>query len=239
MVTNGQPLDCPIELFLLEFEVVDFRFQKNYTMMKTLPNPLLGLCFLQRHSTKSHNIPNTVISTTPRTQPQYPSIDISADRNYLHPSTWRNSSNIHQNAAFDRPQGIHQKQWSELPHPNFSDMPYTLPIDTYMAVFRVLTPGEIKHIKPADPSTLTIILHQHMENTDVYLNQLVEVDQPRDEQATYWFPTPEQPGMMTDASFNAAGYGIMIEDDPNQKLQSSRENYAPIAFGSKTFTQHN
>ena len=27
----------------------------------------------------------------------------------------------------------------------------------------------------------------------------------------------------------------MIEDDPNQKLQSKRKTYAPIAFGSKTF----
>ena len=41
--------------------------------------------------------------------------------------------------------------------------------------------------------------------------------------------------MMTDASFTAAGYGIMIEDDPNQKLQSRRKTYAPIDFESKTF----
>ena len=41
--------------------------------------------------------------------------------------------------------------------------------------------------------------------------------------------------VMSDASFTAAGYGIMIEDDPNQKLQSKRKTYAPIAFGSKTF----
>ena len=40
---------------------------------------------------------------------------------------------------------------------------------------------------------------------------------------------------MTDASFTAAGYAIMIEDDPNQKLQSRRKTYASIAFGSKTF----
>ena len=38
--------------------------------------------------------------------------------------------------------------------------------------------------------------------------------------------------LMTDASFTAA---VMIEDDPNQKLQSRRKTYAPIAFGSKTF----
>ena len=40
---------------------------------------------------------------------------------------------------------------------------------------------------------------------------------------------------MSDASFTDAGYAIMIEDDPRQKLQSKRKSYAPIAFGSKTF----
>ena len=41
--------------------------------------------------------------------------------------------------------------------------------------------------------------------------------------------------VMSDASFSAAGYAIMIEDDPSQKLQPKRKTYAPIAFGSKTF----
>ena len=41
--------------------------------------------------------------------------------------------------------------------------------------------------------------------------------------------------LMTDASFTAASYAIMIEDDPNLKFQSRRKTYIPIAFGSKTF----
>ena len=41
--------------------------------------------------------------------------------------------------------------------------------------------------------------------------------------------------VMSDASFTAAGYAILIEDDQNQKLQSKRKTYAPLAFGSKTF----
>ena len=41
--------------------------------------------------------------------------------------------------------------------------------------------------------------------------------------------------VMSDASFTAAGYAIMIEDDPQQKLQSKRKTYATIAFGSKSF----
>ena len=42
--------------------------------------------------------------------------------------------------------------------------------------------------------------------------------------------------LMTDASFQAAGYAVLIEDDPNQKYTSTRKTYAPIAYGSKTFS---
>ena len=40
---------------------------------------------------------------------------------------------------------------------------------------------------------------------------------------------------MTDASFRSAGYALMIEDNPDQKIQSKRKTYAPVAFGSKVF----
>ena len=37
--------------------------------------------------------------------------------------------------------------------------------------------------------------------------------------------------LMTDASFRSAGYALLIEDNPYQKLQSKRKTYAPVAFG--------
>ena len=42
--------------------------------------------------------------------------------------------------------------------------------------------------------------------------------------------------LMTDTSFTAAGYAILIEDEPNQKFTSVKKSYALIAYGSKTFT---
>ena len=39
--------------------------------------------------------------------------------------------------------------------------------------------------------------------------------------------------LMTDAIFGSAGYAIMIEDNPDQKIQSKRKTYALVAFGSK------
>ena len=42
--------------------------------------------------------------------------------------------------------------------------------------------------------------------------------------------------MMTDANFKNAGYALMTEEDPEQKLTSTKKTYAPVAFGSKTFS---
>ena len=42
--------------------------------------------------------------------------------------------------------------------------------------------------------------------------------------------------LMTDASFRSVGYALMIEDNPDQKKQSKRKTYAPVAFGSKIFS---
>ena len=39
--------------------------------------------------------------------------------------------------------------------------------------------------------------------------------------------------LMTDASFRGAGYALINEDNPVQKIQSKRKTYAPVAFGSK------
>ena len=44
-------------------------------------------------------------------------------------------------------------------------------------------------------------------------------------------PIPgKQPVIMTKASFRSAGYALMIEDNPDQKIQSKRKTYAPVAF---------
>ena len=42
--------------------------------------------------------------------------------------------------------------------------------------------------------------------------------------------------LMADASFRSAGYALMIEDNPDHKIQSKRKAYAPVAFGSKIFS---
>ena len=42
--------------------------------------------------------------------------------------------------------------------------------------------------------------------------------------------------LMNDAIFQAARYAVLIEDDPNQIYTSTHKIYAPIAYGSNTYT---
>ena len=42
--------------------------------------------------------------------------------------------------------------------------------------------------------------------------------------------------LSTNASFRSAGFALTIEDNPDQKIHSKRELYAPRAFGSKIFS---
>ena len=46
----------------------------------------------------------------------------------------------------------------------------------------------------------------------------------------------KQIALMTDASFGAAGYAVLIEDDPSQNFTSTRKSYASVVFSSKSFT---
>ena len=42
--------------------------------------------------------------------------------------------------------------------------------------------------------------------------------------------------LMTDASFRASGYALMIEENDNKKILSKRKTFAHVAFGSRVFS---
>ena len=42
--------------------------------------------------------------------------------------------------------------------------------------------------------------------------------------------------LMTDASFCASGYALMIEENDERKILSKRKTFAPVAFGSRVFS---
>ena len=222
MVANGQ-LETPIGTVCLTFEVADFMFKENFIVMKILPNPLIGLCFLKRNNA-IFDIRQGILT--------FPHLSMQLKPEHSLPT--RQSTPLLAEATYTLQPGETMLIASRMPHLidhdatgivtpsthledhdtlflvsslctvnnnavgyqicNFSELPFTITTDTHLADFRVLTPEQLKHIKPINPSILTFIMHQHTEVTDVYLNELLKVNDKEDKTEQYWFPTPEQPG---------------------------------------------
>ena len=75
-----------------------------------------------------------------------------------------------------------------------------------------------------------------METPDL-LEQFTEINKALDRCCELALKQPlpnKQIALMTDASFSAAGYAVLIEDDPMEKYIPTRKAFAPVAFGSKT-----
>ena len=81
-----------------------------------------------------------------------------------------------------------------------------------------------KMFKTEVPINITSELKKTFDSVNKALNDVCELalKQPVPRK---WFV------LMTDASFKSAGYALMIEDNPDQKKQSKRKTYAPVAFG--------
>ena len=221
MVANGQ-LEVPIGTVLLEFEMADFMLKENFIIMNNLPNPLIGLCFLRRNNAIFDvtqgilTFPYLSMQLKPDTQTSIrQATPLFAENNYtLQPGeTLTIASKMphlmdHDATGIVTPSPQFEKHDSIFITAslstvnnnaigyqiiNFSELPYTITIDTHLADFKIFTPEQIKHIQPVDPAMLSFMI-QHEETTDVYINELLKVPQPNPEQESYWFPIPEDPG---------------------------------------------
>ena len=86
-----------------------------------------------------------------------------------------------------------------------------------------------KLLKTEVPINITSELKETFDSVNIALSDACELALKQ--------PIPgKQLVLMTDASFRSAGYALMIEDNPDQKIQSKRKTYAPVAFGSKIFS---
>ena len=103
MVGNGQ-LEVPIGTVLLEFEVADFMLQENFIIMKNIPTPLIGLCFLRRNNAVFDvtqgicTFPYLSLQLKPDTQVTLCQATPLFAEITLHPTTRRNSRHSKQNA---------------------------------------------------------------------------------------------------------------------------------------------
>ena len=73
-----------------------------------------------------------------------------------------------------------------------TDFPYKVPADTKVAELQILKPEVTKMMRPVDIAALNL----PTEHNDVvtYINALMQVERPEDNEEKFWFPTSENPG---------------------------------------------
>ena len=208
MVANGQ-LETPKSTVELKFEVGDIEFLEKFIVMEKLTSPLIGLSFVQRNNTildmrqgvlnfpifsmqlktADHKYTNVMEPICIREDVTIPPNDRHlvqlASQLYenttvtgiLQPSnTLTDDGDIAFCAALvtltNGQVSVHLN--------NFTDSPYTLKRGTQVATFTVLTPEQLKYVKPIDPVTTWHLLQENPENAAYYANSLIKSTKPED-----------------------------------------------------------
>ena len=76
---------------------------------------------------------------------------------------------------------------------NFTDEPYKLKKGLYIVNFSVLTPEQMKHVKPIDPVSTWHLLNENEEDAIYYVSILLRANRNHDQYEQYWFQTPKNP----------------------------------------------
>ena len=75
--------------------------------------------------------------------------------------------------------------------------------------------------------------------TNEIMDSFTSINKSLDNACGLWLKQPmpnRQYILMTDANFKNAGYALVIEENAEEKINSVRKTYAPVAFGSKMFS---
>ena len=221
MVANGQ-LEIPKSTIELKFEVGDIEFHEIFIMMENLTGPIIGLMFLQRNHTvldmrkRILNFPyfsmqlktadhrysnvlepinNPIEVTTPpndriliRTNSQlYPK---NAVTGILQPSDLLHEEG---DITFCTALVTLNDVSISIPVNNFTDHPYKLKMG-HIANSSVMTPEQMKDVKPVDPASTWHFLQNDQEQTAHYVSSLTWLTKNPQNFENFWFPTPENPG---------------------------------------------
>ena len=77
---------------------------------------------------------------------------------------------------------------------NTTESPYIINKNTQIAEFSVVTPEQSKIIKPVDMAFFSMIPEGDPDLV-TYLAELLKMNKPDQQSNTFWFPTPENPGV--------------------------------------------
>ena len=202
MVANGQ-LETPKCTVELKFEVGDFDFHEIFIVMEKLTRPLIGLSFLQRKNTildmrqgvlnfpfcsmqlttADHKYTNVMEPICARKDITIPPIDrhmVSMSSQLYDDTNVTGILQLSNDVAEDGNTNfcaalvtLTQGQVS-IHVNNFTHHPYTLKRGSHIANFSVLTPEQMKYVKPINPVTTWHFLKDNPENAAYFASSLIK-----------------------------------------------------------------
>ena len=224
-VANGH-LEKPISTATLKFEIGNNGFAEHFVVMKKLTGPIIGLHFMRNNSVVLDTIhglihfphltmqTKTASSETP-TKPQpvimdraltIPPVTTKTVTAFIdHPSKWKTTGTVTPLEKFTETASLlisHSMSTIidkriAVRVTNTTESPYLIKKHTQIVKFSVVTPQQSKHIKPVDMAILSMIPQGDPDLT-AYLNELLRTNKPEQQNDTFWFPTPENPGKLED-----------------------------------------
>ena len=224
-VANGQ-LEKPTATATPKFDIGDHIFAKHFVVMKNLTGPIIGLHFMKHNSVvidTTHGLihfphltmqvksassqtsakPQPVLIHDSITIPQMTTRTITAFVD--HSSEWNTTGTVTPVEKFTEAASlilsysiskiINRKIAVRVT--NTTESPYTINKNTEIAEFSVLTPKQSKLIKPVDTAILSMIPKGDPDLV-TYLTELLRTNKPDQQNNTFWFPTPKNPGNTED-----------------------------------------
>ena len=222
MVANGQ-LETTKSTVELKFEVGDIEFHEIFIVMEKLTGPIIGLMFLQRNHTvldmrqgilnfpyfsmqlktadhKYSNVLEPILNPDDITIPPNDRTLVEIKSQIYNENTvtgvLQPSDLLHEEGDITFCAAIVTLTNGNVNVHinNFTDQPYKLKKGLHIANFSVLTPEQMKHVKPIDPVSTWHLLNENEEDAIYYVSSLLKANRNNDQYEQYWFPTPENPG---------------------------------------------
>ena len=224
-VANGQ-LEKPRATATLKFDTGDLIFAEDFVVMKNLTGPIIGLHFMRHNSVVIHTTrglihfphltmqvksassqasakPQTVLIHDSITIPQMTTKTITEFVEHI--SEWNTTGTVTPVAKFtEAPSLIISHSMLTIIDrkiavrvTNTTESPYTINKNTQVAEISVVTAEQSKFIKPVDTAILSMI-PEGDPDLFTYLTELLRANKAGQQNNTFWFPTPKNPGNTED-----------------------------------------
>ena len=216
-------LEQPLATYTIRFKIGDYTFEETFNVMNQTSFPMIGLAFLRKHAAildtaqgtidfpkiqitmeltdemqKCNPKPIMIKTESKHTIPAhatriiYASIPVSTE----HPKTGtiQPLPQFYECSKLLIAPAITTARDKKVARKiaNTTDFLYTIATDTNVAELQILKPEETKVIRPVDNAALNLLTDH--DDVVTYINALMQVERPEDNEEKFWFPTPENPG---------------------------------------------